>query len=206
MEPRIRDAERRAYRYWYEDGLIDILLGMFLLLVGATSVLEEVPLPEGLAIAAGVVRIVVVVVAALVLRRIVRRLKERVTYPRTGYVAYRRRPGWLRWLKVGTGVTAGAIIGLLSVSQSGVVQWLPVLAGTLIGAALLYAGVRFDLTRYHALALVSVLAGGVAAWLALSSTLRLALLLGIVGLAAVVAGVVTLIGYLRRNPRQEGDL
>jgi hypothetical protein len=206
MDPNVKNAERRAYRYWYEDGFIDILLGAFFLLVGTTSLLQDVAVPEGFATAAGVARIIVVVAAAVSLSHIVRKLKQQVTYARTGYVGYRRRPAWVRWVKIGTGLAAGVAIGLLATSQRDAVRWLPLLGGILVGGALLYAGIRFDLARYCFLALVAVLAGGALAWLDLAESLRLAVLLGVVGLGQIIAGVVTLIRYLRRHPRQENGV
>ena len=206
MDRELKSAERRAYRYWYEDGFIDLLLGAFFLLVGVTSLLQDAQLPGGLVTALNVARVIVVLAAALALRRIVRKLKQQVTYPRTGYVGYRQRPGWLRWVRVGTGLVTGVLIGLLAASRSEAVRWLPVLVGIVIGVAHFYVGTSFHLTRYHLLALVAVLLGSVVAWLDLSGTLQLALLLGGVGCAQIIAGAVTLIGYLRRHPRQEDDL
>lgn len=205
MEPQVRQAQQRAYRYWYEDGLIDILLGAFFLLVGASSLLPQLDLPPTARTLIEGLRIGAIVVAALALRRFVRALKQRITYPRTGYVAYRARPRVLRWVKVGIGVAAGGLVGVLATSQSESVRWALLLVGVLVGSGFLYVGVRLRLLRYHLLALTSVLVGGVLALPDLPDDLRLAGFLCVVGGAQIVSGGITLISYLRRNPAHDAE-
>jgi len=80
----ILDAEQRARRYWYADGIPTLVVGMGLVLCGFSllSAQRETPLYTVASFAA------LGLYAVFVLKRIeiVDWLKSRFTYPRTGYV------------------------------------------------------------------------------------------------------------------------
>lgn len=73
----LREIERRAYRSYHEDGLIDIFIGGYLIWFGASLLLEKPPLYN-------IVPFVVPLVGSLAWNY----LKRRITFPRIGYVRF----------------------------------------------------------------------------------------------------------------------
>ena len=207
MSVDIDRIRQRTWRYWYEDGLSEIAGGALFVALGLV-LLAEVRLPPGpaRAVLATLGMPVVAVGGSLLGARAVRAAKERLTYPRTGVVRSPRPTGRRRLL---TGVVAGLISALL-VTWLGAVPssraWLPGLQGLLIGAGYLYVGQRFDLARFHALAVFSAVAGAVASLTGLGDLLGSAACFWAVGAAMAAGGVWALHRYLQQPPLAEvGD-
>ncbi|HZD10730.1 MAG TPA: hypothetical protein VE553_05245 [Candidatus Binatia bacterium] len=96
----IEKKVRETHRYFYDDGLVEIGVGFIFVLTGlvlAAWLAFEGNLP--LRISSALALPVLATLGALLMKRAVTAVKERVTYPRTGYVAYRRgEPSSGRWL------------------------------------------------------------------------------------------------------------
>jgi hypothetical protein len=93
----------------------------------------------------------------------VKRLKERITYPRTGYIAYLRLRGPRRWARIFLTMllAAGFAVGLTFVGRLGGNSLLPVLIGLIVAGVLAYLGYEFKLRRFYGLAVcVLVSVGG----------------------------------------------
>ncbi|MHB1415211.1 MAG: hypothetical protein ACYC1C_08160, partial [Chloroflexota bacterium] len=113
MEQRreIERALRRTRRYWYEDGLTEMFTGAIFVLVGLSFVFEAYRLLGPFSPGFSALALPVLVVGGgLAGRSLVRRIKERFIYPRTGYVAYRRPPGQRSRLATGLVGTAMALL------------------------------------------------------------------------------------------------
>ena len=84
----IKDIEKRTRQYFYEDGFIEIAVGILFLMLGGYF-FATVALPATSRIKSWLdASFVLVILAGLFLvGRLVRFLKFRITYPRTGYVA-----------------------------------------------------------------------------------------------------------------------
>ena len=97
MNDPIKEIQRQTQRYWYVDGLNEIGAGILIFLLGLLYLLEwllSASSLQGLVTSIG--QPVLFIVGLLVINWAVRRLKARLTYPRTGYVAYRRERGGRR--------------------------------------------------------------------------------------------------------------
>lgn len=85
----VLDAERRAWNYWFVDGLPNLLAGLAcLLLSGAYLLVLRYRFTHSLiAILVGVLLLGVFTFVLFRLRQTLEWLKSKVTYPRTGYAA-----------------------------------------------------------------------------------------------------------------------
>lgn len=85
----VLDAERRAWNYWFVDGLPNLIGGLLCLLLAGASFLLSGPHPRRspLVIALLVLAYGIYVVVLLRFRQTLEWLKTRITYPRTGYAA-----------------------------------------------------------------------------------------------------------------------
>jgi len=195
-------AAQRAQRYWFDDGLAEIAIGAILVSIGLLFYAEAVLPPEILPPGFSSLGLLVVLFGGWWLAgRFVRAAKSRLTYPRTGYVAYARP----RRRRLGAAAVVGAVIAALTVVLFAMaptsLAWLPTLQG-LIGAAFAaYVGYRFGLTRFYALAVVSVLIGTSASLAGLGNELGDAVYYLAIGLAFIISGLLTLYAYLRANQR-----
>ena len=105
MANEIDGAVKQTQRYRYEDGLIELATGMLFLGggLGLFSWLAFTEVSNALGITLIVLLAVLVVGGGLFIKRAVEEMKLRITYPRTGYVAYKEQekdsgkvPEWVK--------------------------------------------------------------------------------------------------------------
>ena len=198
MKPDIDRMMRRTWRYWYEDGLAEMAGGLIFLAIGLLFLFEAVSSPALWSAGLSSIGLPVVVIAGSWLAsRVVGRLKSRLTYPRTGYVRY-RRPRRRRAVRVAVsaGVT-GALVAFLLAMAPASRAWIPTLQGVLIGTSFFYLGYTADLTRFYILGALSVLVGVAASLVGLGDVPGSAAYFTGVGLALVGSGTCALRAYLR---------
>lgn len=209
----IRDAEKRTLRYWTEDGLPDLYIGLGFILY-ALLTWWSARSSLGWVEALKSIFLVAMIVGG---RIVVEKIKMRLTYPRTGYVAYSQPPrrqivfSLLLSLFI-AGVLALVIFYTLSVQgeTTGMALanfLLPILFGGII-ALIAY---RQRSVRYGAYAVIAVLSGLVAVSLARSlppadqsAVLNGAAMLAVTGAGMLVGGAMTLTRYLGRHPLPQG--
>ncbi len=196
MSDELKMATRRVYRYWYEDGIAELVTGGLFLLLGAFFWVQMQPFgPEN-----GVIRAlfsVFVVAGCVGLRPLIKVLKSWITYPRTGYVEYRQTAGPKRWVRMGLiVVTAIAVTTLASLSDLSVV-WISLLVGLLIGGGFGYWAQRVDLGRLYGIGFCSVVLGGLAALCGWGESGANAVYFGGMGVVLLTTGGWTLRRYLQ---------
>ena len=190
----VRQVERTVWRDYFRDGLAEMLMGGYLLLLGLLLPASSVaPL---------------IVVYLVFFSRLLAALKKRLTYPRTGYVKLREgEPGPLPWIVLGSAIL-GAIGLIVVLIATGVIaqparwyRWMPILFGTVLSGVMLGLALRVRVVRLYVVAAVA-LAGAVAAPLVpLSQKLgNLGLLLAGVGAVLLAGGTVALLSFLHQFP------
>lgn len=208
VERQFREAATRVRRHWYEDGLVELFIGG-LFVVLALYFLAQSLLADRLA-AIGAASIVlnllfpaVVVAAALLGRRLVRRAKERHVYPRTGFVRYHESRRAPRWLTATLAAGVAALTASLVARAPGVDAWIPALQGFLLGGIFFWQGTSAGVPRLVVLALFTALVGLAVSLAGLSSSLSGAAFFGPLGLAMMAAGQAAFRRYLRDAPPPE---
>jgi hypothetical protein len=89
MNNTIESTIHRTRQYWYIDGFNEILTGLIFLLLGAINCISGILSPSmGSAVMVGIGYPLVILGGMFAGRIWVRMLKEKITYPRTGYVKY----------------------------------------------------------------------------------------------------------------------
>jgi hypothetical protein len=198
MNDPINQAANRARRYWYVDGLNEIAFGGLCVLLGVYfQVQGSLQIPSNLRqmLEAGLVMFILAIV--LLLNKLVSFLKERITYPRSGYVSY-RRPNTIR--RFATGLLAAAIASVLSavlmIAPAGL-DWMAGLTGLALAAVWLFIAWRFQLSRFLALSLVSLGGGIFLALIQPDGVAGVAAMYFLEGAALLVSGGITFWAYLR---------
>jgi hypothetical protein len=202
-------AAKRTLQYWFVDGIVELVLGALLLLLalyfGVIAILPEDSNLGSLLLAA---LLLVLVVVGVVKQKLIGLLKERLTYPRTGYVAYPRQDKKRRGLTVLYTIGIGMLVAVLFASTPASLAWIPAVSGWLIGAYWLYQGHRLGLLRFYALAGISAVTGTAITLAGLGEARGLPLFYAVIGLASLVTGGFTLWAYLRQatvQPDEPGE-
>jgi hypothetical protein len=145
---------QRTQRYWYEDGFQDMGFGAFIFALGLLFVAESLTPPGSpLWLVWGLAGPLLLLGGGVVISKVVRRLKERITWPRTGYVSYQRARGKSRLFRLlGVAVvSAGISAGIIVVQRN----WLSltVIFGLVYMATFTFLAFRCGLRRYLLLAI-----------------------------------------------------
>jgi hypothetical protein len=194
--------ERRTMRYFYDDGLVEIAVGIMLLMLGGFF-FGQLALPPGSLLKTWLHSAFILVIFAGVFigRRLVRFLKFRITYPRTGYVAYKKKevgPRRRAVAAVSGGIIAAALSTLLAVAPS-LRAWLPAVNGLLLGAAVYLFARRTEIGRFYVLAAASAIIGLALAFAGFGDIEGVILYYAVFGVAVAVSGLAALAVYLHRT-------
>jgi len=191
----------RAIQYFYVDGSFEFGFGLLCLIL-AVFFYAETHLQGWLSAIVDSSLVLVMVGGFWLVNRLVKRIKENVTYPRTGYVKYRRddnpRRGWRVALGLIGGGLGAAVAAVLVTSLNVRLATMPVLTGFILGIVLGFLGWRARLQRFYLLAGLSIAVG--VAFSGVESALALAAYYLTFGLLLFASGGVTLWIYLRRTP------
>lgn len=199
MTTTIQNLTRRTYQYWYNDGLTELAAGVLILAIGLINLVQALLNSETLNQVALILQPLVLVGGYFALNGIVKPLKERYVYPRTGYVAYRQPEGKRRHLLRMVAVVLAMIIAMTAALLLRVVKeaWLPAFVGLFLALLMTYLGFKLGLVRFFIIASFTVLLGLAAAYLQLNDLYAKAFIYSGFGLALVVSGGLTLWHYFR---------
>jgi hypothetical protein len=182
--------------------LVNALLGVFYILTSRLNL-------EGpLSMLIPVLQMLVLVGLFLTINRVVKFLKERITYPRTGYVAYRKPTPSTRLKKIIlTAIIAagvGALVGgLAAIPQAA--NRMPLVISVIMACTLIYIGYRFSLARLYIVATLTILWGFIASRFLTNDVYSTGAFFTGYGLLILLSGAVTLFIYLRRTHPAEDD-
>jgi len=207
----VQQTIERTRRYWYIDGLSEIGAGSVICLVALFyALIGLLPVSNPYRAMLGIGQVVVVLVGYWIAGRLVKTLKTRLTYPRTGYVSYPSRRGrravFMGLASMGTGL--GAALVLTWVGGRLPENLLPAISGAVIALTLAYLGTRTGVQRFYLVAAFTFLLGAATSSLALPDPWSNVLFFGGFGLAWIISGAVTLVHYLRatRPVSEEGGV
>jgi MFS family permease len=204
----IEKIEKRTVQSFYDDGLAEISTGLIFLLLGAYF-FAQAAAPERSAFrsALSVLFVLVIVSAGFLVSRILRFLKRRITYPRTGYVAFKKKePSSKRraaTMIVG-GIIGAATAALYGLSPSFKVLF-PALNGLLLAVAVLLIAGKIGLARFYILSAASAVIGLAVTAAGVGDIKGISLYYGLFGAAVTLSGLATLIVYLRKSPRADRE-
>lgn len=200
MKNQIDHTIQRTKRYWYIDGLPDIIFGSILLLVGLYFYMKTVLPPDSMLSSMLTISFVFLIIGCgWIGGKIINYLKERLTYPRTGYVSY-PKPKTSHRLATGfLGMLIASLLTALIATSPGSLFLLPTVMGVLIGVAILYFGSKLGKLRYYLFAALSALIGIGLSWFQIDRELSIAIYYFGMGLALMVTGIYTLWNYLRQT-------
>jgi MFS family permease len=202
MNENLEKIERRTIQYFFNDGLTEIALGLFFLLFGAYFFGQTVlPKDSALAQVLDVSLVLIIVAAGFLLGRFIGFLKNRLTYPRTGYVAYKKKPASPSRKRIAAIIAAVIAVALsaLTAAAPSFRLWLPALNGFLLGFVVFLFWRRTGVFRFLVLAGVSALVGIGVALAGVADIMGVSLYYALFGAAILISGLLAFAGYWRRS-------
>lgn len=204
MKSNLSDVQQRVNRYWYTDGLAEILGGGMFLLLAVYFALQDFLGPDSML--SGILQAslaLLLIGGAFVSRRVINSLKTRLTYPRTGYVEYRvskKDTGRKRILVFILAFTISALtIAFVGIFKS--FHSIVAVTGFIVGMILvLLRGKASGLYRFYILGAISLLLGLAISASGLTEGYALGLYYCLMGVCFLISGGLTLTHYLHENP------
>jgi hypothetical protein len=197
MNEDLKTIQVKTTQYWYSDGVYELAFAA-LCLVLALFLLAQALLPKDTLIYHILVSSFVLILLGSVfwLARLVNIIKARLTYPRTGYIAYQSKPRQTLWLSFLLGSSIAALMSFLVIKGLITLSMMPALAGLVFALVLLLFSIRTGLARFTLIGLIALLTGGVLSWLGIGDNLGLSIFFGLIGLTFALSGFCTLRSYL----------
>lgn len=197
----LQKIEKRTAGYWFEDGVLDIVVGFGLALLGASYFAVQALQPvERLAEIAGLLQVILLVAVFFLLNRVVLRIKEKLVYPRAGEVRYRQRAKSQR-LKQSM---RSAVLSFFFAASFAVFalaprmhQILPAIVGGLFGFAFSLLALRVGVVRYFFVGAGVFVAGLVVSMLQAGLVNQTGVFFLSMGLIMMIAGGVGLLLYMK---------
>ncbi len=199
MNNQMDDMVKRTYRYFYVDGLVEAATGLLFLLIGLV-LLGWINLEEGgwVQITAVIALPIVILGGTFFIKYVVNNLKERITYQRTGYVAYREdEPAKGRWIVIALAFAMPAILLLLPDSLNS----MSTMQGALLGVILAAIGYRVSVTRFYVFGAIAFTIGVTVAFVVQNEILGSVITFAVTGGAMFLLGIIVFLNYLRQHPR-----
>ena len=192
----------RAYAHWLKDGIFEIGIGILFAGVGTLRAIIHFAGEKSAAyywLSAGL--LVFMIGVAWGSRRFGQALKERITYPRTGFMAF--KPYTYNYksilaLFIVAGILGG-VVGVLATqpNQQEIGGIVPITQGLVGALAFTYAARRIEVKRFYYLAAISIGLGFAIGALGVGVVLGLSFFYLSIGLTMIVSGCVVLAQYLR---------
>jgi hypothetical protein len=206
MNAAIESAPRRAVHYWYDDGLVETGVGLLFLLLAALFAVEGLVPAGSLPPLFSALGLPIVILGGMfVLGLSVRAAKDRLTYPRTGYVSYPRKRPQRKWVAGVIGALVGLLLVLFLAARPDWMIALPALQGAAVAAVMLLLSYRSGVLRLAVQGLLALGAGLIVSFARVETSIGTAAVFGAIGLASLLSGAFVLTHYLRTTtPPAEG--
>ena len=205
MEPPVDvdDVVLRVQRNWMEDGLVEIMLGLIMTvlsgLILATAAVPRGPFADFMGL--GGVQLLFLIVALSIVWGF-KKLKERVMFPETGYVALPEPTRMSRVAMIAMFAAFGVIFSLLISTQF---NRMTVPVSALVFALIFTApGLPAKVHRMIWEGVLTLLFGAFLFWFTdLNGSKGLMALMGMIGASMVVIGAVRLRNFLKDHPTHQ---
>lgn len=208
MSDLIDETIKQTRRYWYIDGISEMAAGLFLMLIG--GFFAAVPLIPSESARMWILALgqpLLVILGIVFVSRAVKAVKERVTYPRTGYVAYHGKNRKRRLGRIVVAIALSAAVGMLFSLFFNLIpdRWIPTIAAGVMSIFFLVIAYNLALLRFVGLAVYFFAVGLLVSWWMPAEPYDMAAMLGLGGLGVLVSGALALRSYLANTRPVDED-
>src|SRR5690349_13364372 len=163
MQNHLFEVEQRVKRYWYTDGIGELIGGGMFVLLGVYFALQEFLGQDSLVSGILQASLVLLMIGGMfVSRRLINALKSRLTYPRTGYIEYQVNESNIRAMQI-LAVVLGLVVAVLAMIFVRLFQFfdsIVAITGVIVAVILVVLRTKSaGLTRFYILGVVSLVLG-----------------------------------------------
>ena len=204
----LQNAQKRALQYWFVDGTFEFTFGGLCLVLSAYFFSLHLAAGTWLAALFPVAFFLLMIGGGWLLYRLIIRMKENITFPRTGYVSLAGKSDKNRtkrfFLALVSGVVAVAMVMLVVFFEQLSVEFdaTAALTGLVFAGVMTFLGFRIGIQRFFVSAAICFALGITFGFANLSGTFGLVGFYGVLGLIMLLFGGLVLWKYLRHNPLQ----
>ena len=162
---------QRNRRYWHIDGINEIISGILFIFLGLLLYAKSLSSADSrLMEIFSTAQNILLTAGTLICIVLVRWLKERFTYPRSGYISYPSMTKKQFLIRAGISIGVFFVLSIIlifsfltfpaarSILFIGIL-WLPFLIGIVLGAYWVFLGMQNDLKHFYLMGGVSLMAG-----------------------------------------------
>lgn len=199
----LKEIQRRANHAAYQDGLVEIMMGLFLIFYGGSLATDTLS-----------IGLVFVLLAVFFGSRIIEKIKVRYIYPRAGYVKLPADPNTTgKGIAISAVIMVVALLGALGLSMAFLGQKpgldffltyiVPPVSGLMLAIGPFWLGQTYGLVRGYILAILFVLGGiSMPLFRIASGYQAVGLLCSLMGVVAALTGAFLFVRFIRQNPPQ----
>jgi hypothetical protein len=203
----LKEIERKANYAAYQDGLMEISMGLFLFFYGGTLATDTLTLG-----------IVLIVIAVFFAKPIIERVKKQYIYPRTGFVKLPEDPHTTgKGIAIAAVVMVLALLGALGISMAVMGQKpglnffldiiVPPASGFMLAIGPFWLGQTYGLVRGYIWAALFALGGIAMPLFDISSGYQaVGLLCTVIGLLILATGTFMFVSFLRKYPVEPTEI
>jgi hypothetical protein len=204
MDHDFKAVQQRVRRYWFKDGIGEIVVGgLFLLLALYFAGHRFLPADTNAPLMLDGSLALVLIFGIYFTRRLINIFKTHITYPRTGFVEYypEAKDTLSARIFIFFLVTGFVILLVVFGRWVGTFVWLPGFIGFLSSVILIVIRTHaIELNRFYYLAAASMIFGLICSFSGLPAHYSISLFYALFGLVMIGMGVRVLAKYLRDNP------
>lgn len=199
----IDEIMRNTRRYWFVDGLVEIMGGGILILVAiGYGFIDKIASETWRMLAMGLLVPAFIIAVSLFAKKGIARFKQRFTYPRTGYLTFKRQhSGGARARRIVLTILVAVTVSAVLAAFSSLIpeRWIPAFFALFLSIYTWYLGYYNGVARFNIIAAVTLAAGLFIVWLNLSGMLQVISMLAATGLIWVISGVLAFFSYMKQT-------
>lgn len=209
MQSNVSDVEQRVKRYWYTDGIGELIGGGMFILLGIYFALQELLGQDSLVSGILQASLVLLMLGGMTVGRwLINTLKAHLTYPRTGYIEYQVNERAMRSRQILAGILAFAVAALavVFIRLFQFFDSMVAVTGLIVAVILVIMRAKSaGVNRFYVLGAVSLVLGLALSVSGLPNGYSLGLFYGLMGVCFIFSGGVTLRRYLSDHPLPAED-
>ncbi len=206
--PDLKEIERRPRLYWTADGVPELIMGLLWIVWAAAFLLPAMFPPGGWLAFYWTIVPLILIMSGFASAWVTKKMKQRLTFPRTGYVEW-PEPGIAHKILPAL-LGAGTAAGIVFLSRQADARSLDTLVqpavALLLALGFIFLSVRHGSLHFLWYSSACLIMAFVFSWTRTGFDRSLPLMFLILGALAALFGAIRLRAYMRRNPvPQEGE-
>lgn len=208
MSEQIKKIWQRANRYQYEDGMVEIGTGILFIVIAFGQMIIHAAIEQGSPvwiILTSIGMVALIAGGTILVQIVVTRLKNIVTYPRTGYVEINRENKRGRAMLIAFSV-AFALSMLFSADTK--LDWINHMGfvnGIFLTALLIFLGYQSMIQRFYLVAIAPFIGAIILPIVDFPDVLSSAIVFGLAGFGLLISGLLGMNHFIAQNPVQSNE-